>query len=333
MQYLRRIERILPVAAPVTLRVANHRGDVVVIGEDRDHVTFVVQIALDARDETTAQARLDAIEIPVRVDGGSVTIGPPTHPERDEYELRIDEDIRAAGESFPFFNFRFGPGGIIAAARRAVSDNDLRVDMELHVPRRCTVEVEQRTGTLRIEGVQSRVDARSRSGRVEIHDIDGDVSLETRSGPAQLRGIRGSATVDSRSGRLDVSDVDGDVTVDSRSGRVGVRNIGGRADLRTYVGSVRVEGVRGPLDVVGDSGSIEVSGAVLAPIAIEAQTGSVRLFVPPGARFYLDAESRLGSVRSDLPIGDGRAPEADASTGAPTVRVRSLSGSVRIGPL
>lgn len=333
MQYLRRFERTIPVSTPLTLRVSNHRGDVVVIGEDRADVAFVAQLALDARDEASGRARLDAIDIPVRVDTESVTVGPPAYPELEEDELRIDEDIRETGESFPFFNFRFGPAGIIAAARRVVIDGDLRVDMELRVPRRSAVDVEQRTGTLRVEGVQSRVDARSRSGRVEIHDIGGDVALETRSGAAQLHTIGGTATVDSRSGRIEIADVDGDVTVESRSGRVGVRNVGGRTELRTFAGSVRVDGVRGSLDVTGDTGSIEVSGPVVAPISIESQTGSVRLFVPPDARFYFDAESELGSVRSDLPVSARDGPASDAPAGAPTVRVRAFTGSVRVAPI
>ncbi|MEX2228149.1 MAG: DUF4097 family beta strand repeat-containing protein [Dehalococcoidia bacterium] len=326
MQYLRRIERTFAAPQPVTLHVANRRGDLAVIGEDRTDIAFVAQIALDARDEPTGRARLDAVAIPVTVEGGKVSVGPPAYPERDEHERLIDDDIRAAGESFPFFSFRFGGAGIIAAARRIVNETDLRVDMELRVPRSCAVEAELRAGALRIGGVHAGVRAQSRSGGVEIHDIAGDVSLETRSGRAEVRAIRGSVTVDSRSGRAGVAGVEGDVELESRSGRAEVRDVGGRTRVRAHAASVRIEDARGAVEVATESGTVEFQGRVLQSISIDVKTGSVRLAVPADSRFYLDAESRVGSVRSDLPVGERERSTADA----PTVRVRTETGSVRV---
>jgi hypothetical protein len=91
---------------------------------------------------------------------------------------------------------------------------------------------------------------------------------------------------------------------------------------------VRVEDVRGPVEIATDTGAVEYRGRVLQSISIEATTGSVRLAVPADARFYLDATSRVGSVRSDLPIGEGEPPAEDA----PTVCVRTEMGSIRIVP-
>jgi len=329
MQYLRRIERTLAAGATADLRVANSRGDLVVIGEDRADVTLVAQIAVEARDEASGRERLDAVEIPVAAEGEHLVVGPPAYPESDEHAHRFARGFHDDGESFPFGGLRFGGTGIIAAVRRIVIDSDVRVDMELRVPRRCAVNADLRAGTLRVSGVHAGVTARSRSGRCEIADIGGDVTLETHSGHATVHAIRGGVKVESRSGRIDISEVDGDLDVDVRSGRFDGRGVGGRARVRGQSGMVRLENARGPVEISAESGAVEVRGPVVAPITIDVRAGSARIAVPADARFYLDAESRLGSVRSDLPVGEDERPPADALT----VRVRTEMGSIRIVPL
>ncbi len=74
------------------------------------------------------------------------------------------------------------------------------------------------------------------------------------------------------------------------------------------------------------SGSVEFRGRVAQPISMEVTAGSVRLAVSRDSGFFLDAESRAGSVRSELPVGYLERPPKDA----PTVRVRTQSGTIRV---
>jgi hypothetical protein len=60
---------------------------------------------------------------------------------------------------------------------------------------------------------------------------------------------------------------------------------------------------------------------------MEAHAGSITLAVDPEFPFFLDAETHVGSVRSDLPPRrNGSGPAA----GGPRVKLRSHAGSIRL---
>jgi hypothetical protein len=66
---------------------------------------------------------------------------------------------------------------------------------------------------------------------------------------------------------------------------------------------------------------------VLGDVDIEASAGSIVFAVDPAYPFFIDAESHVGSVRSELPPRPkGSVPQA----GGPKVRLRSRAGSIRI---
>ena len=61
-------------------------------------------------------------------------------------------------------------------------------------------------------------------------------------------------------------------------------------------------------------------------IDMRAHTGLIHLAVDPAAPFFIDAESDLGAVRSDLPPRSGGASNG---TG-PKVRLRTHTGAIRL---
>ena len=103
--------------------------------------------------------------------------------------------------------------------------------------------------------------------------------------------------------------VDGDVRISSSAGSVTLADIGGRLQVRTKAGGVRFR------------------GAVRADTSIEATAGSILFAVDPQTPFFLDAESNVGSVRSDLPPRRA-GPTADGD--GPKVRLRTTAGSIRL---
>jgi len=74
---------------------------------------------------------------------------------------------------------------------------------------------------------------------------------------------------------------------------------------------------------------VRYDGAVRGPFSVDVWSGSIRLSIDPDSVFFIDAESSHGSVRSDLSMrSKPSAPPADA----PTVRLRTRSGSIVIEP-
>jgi hypothetical protein len=303
MQYYRTTERTFSAGDHPSLKIGNRSGELVIIGEDRADIAFTAQMAVQADSESAGNEQLDRIQIPMNEADGRVEIGPPNYDE-------------AAFGGMTFFGIRvpvsFGFG--------------TRIDMQVRVPRHCAVEAAHRSGALRIAGLRELVNAENRSGRVEIRDIEGNVRLESRSGVAELRDIRGNVDVESRSGKVEVENVDGTLRLGSRSGSVTIRKVTGPVTMQGRSGKIRLDDVAGPIELSAQSGMVEFRGRVQQPISIEVTSGTVRLAVSRDSSFYMDAEARVGSVRSELPVGYLERPPEDA----PTVRVRTQTGSIRV---
>jgi DUF4097 and DUF4098 domain-containing protein YvlB len=188
-----------------------------------------------------------------------------------------------------------------------------RIDYQITAPRQTRVEVKSRSGRVEIDAVQGPLNIESHSGKVTLREIGSEVHIISRSGSVQGEAIAGSVEVDSRSGSARLAHCKGNVTVLSRSGSVHLEEAGGDVKIDARSGSVRYDGdVRGSFE-------------------IQVESGSMRLSVNPDAVFFLDAESAHGSVRSDLQMkrNSGATPDRSSS---PTVRLRTRSGSIYIGP-
>ncbi len=171
----------------------------------------------------------------------------------------------------------------------------------------------------------------SRSGRVEVANVTGPLAIEARSGRVALSDIAGDARIDSRSGGVQVESIGGSLTIRSRSGTVRVDGCAGDVDVQTRSGAIQLSELGAGLQVEQRSGSVRYAGDVCGPYSINVGSGSVRMALDESSRFFLDAESRSGTVRSDMPVrrgsGGGGSPKD-----APTMLIRTRSGSIHILP-
>lgn len=300
MQYYRTVEHTFEVDRDADLQVENRRGEIVISAEERSDIAFTAQLIVNADSQREGEERLDAIQLPISATRSRVAIGPPSYDEQTALSI-------------------FG-------ISLQVPRSGTRVDMQLRVPKHVRVRSLSRSGVSRISGLGHGVSVGSRSGRVELADIEGDVTVEGRSGGIELRDIHGDVDIASRSGKIELESIDGSVKVRTRSGTIAVQRIAGDVDIQSRSGRFRLEDVEGEVEARNYSGSVEYRGGVNAPMNIELASGSVRLAVPRDAAFWMDAETRSGSIRSELPVDYLKEPAEDA----PTVRIRSGSGSIRV---
>ena len=206
-----------------------------------------------------------------------------------------------------------------------------RVDYNVRVPLHTAVRVISRSGRVQIARTEGRVHVESQSGRCSIADVRGDVMTITRSGSVAIERVIGDVNAEARSGRVEVHDVTGAVAVRVKSGIADVRSISSDVKIEGYTGLITLEQIGGCLRVTAHTGTVRYSGQVAGDIDIRAHTGSIHLSVDAAHPFFIDAESQIGSVHSDLPPrrNGASAPSPDG----PKVRLRTHTGSIRLSRL
>lgn len=168
-----------------------------------------------------------------------------------------------------------------------------------------------------------------RNSRIEVRDVEGPVQARNRNGPVVVRKVKEQVEVHNRNGSVTVEDVSGRVTVELANARVVLESIGGEARVRVTNGPVELRNMGGAVHATSANGPLRFEGPIAGHIEMTAVNGGIRLAVPPDSRFEIDAESRNGSVRSDLPVKS----QPPASGPLPKVRLRTVNGGIRLVPL
>ena len=296
MEHLRTITREFETGEKAVLHIEARSGAVLVQSHElpRVHVEAVVHVWSDLAGEADEAASL--VERGVEQDAHRVIVRAPSLPQTEGWSLW---------------------GG----------KRGSRVDYTVRVPVRTAVRVLSKSGRVHIARTEGRVHLESASGRVSIEDVVGDVTVISRSGSLSIERVRGDVSAEVRSGRMEIHAVTGKAVMQSRSGTTDIRDIGGDVDVTAHTGPVMIDGAHAAVRVRAHTGMIRYQGKVEGDIDMKTQTGLIQLAVDPERPFFIDAESHIGSVRSDLPPRRGG---GSANGSGPKVRLRTHTGAIRL---
>lgn len=180
------------------------------------------------------------------------------------------------------------------------------------------------------------VDLKSVSGDVDVAPIGGKAKVECVSGNVDLLGAAG-AEVQLVSGDLVVENIAGDLFINAVSGNITANKVKGSVESETVSGDVRMTDVAGSrkVSVKTVSGSVTYIGAVEPDgrYELKAHSGDVRMSIPAGSSFDLEANTFSGDIDSDFEITvSGKiSPKEVRGTvgkGGATLVLKSFSGNV-----
>ncbi|HEX6972253.1 MAG TPA: DUF4097 family beta strand repeat-containing protein [Limnochordia bacterium] len=148
---------------------------------------------------------------------------------------------------------------------------------------------------------------------------ESDLDLNAQLGTVTVRGVTGELRLHANMGEVRASDVGGDLTIRANMGDIVVRDA---------VLSDR-------MSVRADMGSIDFTGRPARDAEVISHMGSIRLALPPGQSYRLDARASMGSIDIGLPFDGSR--EGDSVRGtighgppAGSIKIESDMGSIDI---
>jgi len=320
-------ERSLDADATISLEVRNSFGEVRVLPGDAPVARIRLRKVIFRPTEEKARAFAERVELQIEEEEGLLRVG----TNRDDAE-RGDE------VGFETHLELSVPAGTAAWVHNDHGAVDVRGV--------ASAQVRSAFDDVRVENVAGEVTVEARQGGVTVADIGGDLVLESRHGDVEVSAIAGQADLDVQHGRLTVRETEGlkarvsygeataetivgDVSIHARHAGVRTSDVGGQVDVETSFADIRIEGAGGPIQARVTHGDIVLAPGIAITRAIDASAsdGEIRLSVPEGSRFELDAESLHGRVNADVPglhavaTGDGEPARASGPVGGGGPRV------------
>ena len=183
------------------------------------------------------------------------------------------------------------------------------------------LDVALQHGNLEAEGVSGDLAVRGGHAGVRASDVAGSAEVETSFGGVHLARVGGEVRAKAEHGEVTAEDVagalfaetshegvkldrvDGPVQVIADRGGLEATGLAKGATVRTTGGDVSLEGFTGRVEVEVERGSAHLSprAALGDAVTVSVTQGDVRLDVPEGSRFDLDAESRRGELSAEVP--------------------------------
>jgi DUF4097 and DUF4098 domain-containing protein YvlB len=324
-------ERDLPAEAEPEIEVRNSFGGVRILPSEGDGVRIELRKVVFQPTEEKARAFADRIDLRLEEDNGRLRVGTNRDDvgrgERVGFETHLD--LHVPPETVVVVRNDHGRVEASGIARA-----EIRSSFE-------DVRVEDIAGTVMID---------ARHGRVEAADLGAELTLKNRHGDVEVSGVAGPSEIDVQHGKLTAREtaaldvklsygevvaetVEGDLVLEARHAGAQVADVAGKADVRTTYEDVRLERIRGDVRAKVERGAVTVEDfqgpievetvggdIVLAPrspitdeVSASATRGGIRLEVPAGSRFELEAESRRGELVFDLPELDR--PTSDEAPG------------------
>jgi hypothetical protein len=215
-----------------------------------------------------------SVDLQVETDSGRITVRPGPQ-----------NSVRVVG------TIKIQPRWIVSASKETVAK------IESNPP------IEQHGDTIRIGEMLRAHDTKGLTISYEI-TVPPETRLRSKcdSGGQSIEGINGPVDAECDSGGLRFADIRGDVKAECDSGRIEADGIDGSFTASADSGGIHVSGIAGKVDVSTDSGGIEIEQTSPADIIASADSGGVRVTIPPDAGYDLKAESDSGGVDVKAPL-------------------------------
>jgi len=196
-------------------------------------------------------------------------------------------------------------------------------DLEIHVPKGSSVEIECISAPIDVSGLTATVEAASISGNVTITGVCEEIEAESISGDVIIEGGAPEIEIGSISGEVSASGGTSEVEAETVSGDIAL-------EFKEYLG----------LSVGSVAGSAKIKGALAdeASISVDLHSGNLTMIVPGSVSADFEIETFSGDIDNDFgqkahktsEYSPGKELEFSVGSGSARVRISTFSGDVEI---
>lgn len=285
-EVVRTEQRTTPVPPGGTVHIDHRSGNVKVRGHQRTDLVVETTFRVSANNKADAEAFLRAMQLEVTTSGTTVNV-------------RINTPQRNGRNN----------------------DVGFAVDLDLSVPERIRLNVENRFGNTAVTGVKAPLTVSSGNGTISITDIEapstlmnrfgtvdvrrvtGDLNIQGSNGDIAARDVRGGATITTAFGGVTLERITGAVTVTGTNGDIRLTGVDGETNVSSRFGRVVLRSIAGKLTASSSNGDIDAGMAPGSchPVSLESRFGRV-LVLTAGGGYALDASAKFGRIDSDVQI-------------------------------
>ena len=216
---------------------------------------------------------------------------------------------------------------------------DVSVSFDLMIPTMASADVKSVSGDVALMDVGGEARVESVSGDVACEKIGGSLKASSVSGNVRVTTAGKGAGCKSVSGDVTVRDVDGDVYLNSVSGDIVAEAVKGSVEAETVSGDVDMTGITGGKNIEAKtlSGDAKYDGEVYSDgrYKMTSHSGDIRMMIPSGAGFDLEARTFSGTIQSDFEIKmsgtiSKKKISGTINGGGAEVAVKTFSGDIHL---
>lgn len=195
------------------------------------------------------------------------------------------------------------------------------VDYELRVPKETTLDVSNKYGLVKVDGLTKDVTAENGYKDLMVYNITGNVDLTNGYGPIEGENLVGDVNIVQKYDEVNLTNIDGNLNLENKYGKLKLKNLTGQGSFDIGYSSISVENCPSSLDFnlayssldLGASPDVRITSkhtpmtidnqnVALKNVEITSEYGDVTLKVPSDTQGRFKLESRYGTIRSDLPL-------------------------------
>jgi len=201
------------------------------------------------------------------------------------------------------------------------------INVVIQLPTDSDVRGEADLGDFQADGVLGNVVFKTDFGAIHLAET-GPLNLRSGFGAITVEGVSGSAEVRTGSGDIRVGAVDGTAEVSNDNGKVRVGVVTVPAIVKCSNGSVSVDRALSDITAESSNGEVRIGEVARGKVSATSKNGSVEVGVREGSAAWLELNTSIGRVYSELDSSD--APEADEPVDRVEVRASTKLGDVTI---